>query len=67
MSKKCTTPILKARRSSDHGKVPTGSQERVGYELKLGCRSCGNEWLVLPGPDGEFFPGFWRCPRGCDS
>jgi hypothetical protein len=31
MSKKCATPVPKTRRSSDHGKIPTGPHERVGY------------------------------------
>ena len=38
----------------------------VGYDLVLVCRSCGDRWSVAPGRDGEFFPGFWLCPRGCD-
>lgn len=38
----------------------------VGYDLALVCRSCGDRWVVAPGTDGEFFPGFWLCPRGCD-
>ena len=41
-------------------------EEPVGYDLALVCRSCGDRWLVAPGTDGEFFPGFWLCPRGCD-
>ena len=41
-------------------------EEPVGYDLALVCRSCGDRWLVAPGTDGEFSPGFWLCPRGCD-
>ena len=40
--------------------------EPAGYDLALACRSCGDRWVVAPGSDGEFFPGFWLCPRGCD-
>ena len=42
------------------------ASEPVGYELSLICRSCGSRWSVTSGPDGEFFPGFWMCLRGCD-
>ncbi len=48
--------------------LDTNSTEtRLGYELALICRSCGNRWAVEPEPDGQFSSGFWRCPRGCDS
>jgi hypothetical protein len=41
-------------------------EDRAGYDLALICRSCGNQWLAVAGADGEFVPGFWLCPRGCD-
>ena len=66
MCNKGIPPIREVTLNSGHDVIPNGSDERVGYKLELICRSCGNQWLVIPGPDGEFFPGFWLCPRRCD-
>jgi hypothetical protein len=41
-------------------------REPNDHVLILECRSCGARWSNVPGPDGEFKRGFWRCPRGCD-
>lgn len=44
-----------------------GDPEKINqHVLVLECRSCGARWSNMPGPDGEFHSGFWRCPRGCD-
>ena len=43
------------------------NEPAAGYNLVLICRSCGYKWSIQPGPDGYFFPGFWLCPRRCDS
>ena len=51
---------------AESSQVLPRANEPVGYDLALVCRSCGDRWLVAPGTDGEFFPGFWLCPRGCD-
>jgi hypothetical protein len=32
------------------------------HRLVLDCRSCGRRWANVPGPDGDFPSGFWRCP-----
>jgi hypothetical protein len=49
-----------------HNEALQNPEERAGYDLALICRSCGNRWLAATGADGEFVPGFWWCPRGCD-
>ena len=51
----------------DTGATRIGPNEGAGYNLVLICRSCGHKWSIQPGPDGYFFPGFWRCPRRCDG
>jgi len=53
---------LRPEAQPNHG-VPEKINEHV---LVLECRSCGARWTNVPGPDGEFPGGFWRCPRGCD-
>jgi hypothetical protein len=46
--------------------LPNTADEKVGYDLTLICRACGDRRLVAARPDGEFPSGFWLCPRGCD-
>lgn len=58
--------LASTSKSESLARADGGSNEMLGYKLVLVCRSCGNQWTVLPGPDGEFFPGFWVCPRLCD-
>jgi hypothetical protein len=57
----------KTASSPTAGKARINKDVPMGYELELICRSCGNRWSVPPGANGCFFPGFWLCPRRCDS
>ena len=61
----CRNPVADTSPPESSQVLPRPNQS-VGYDLALVCRSCGDRWLVAPGRDGEFFPGFWLCPRGCD-
>ncbi|MBZ5617774.1 MAG: hypothetical protein LAQ69_03415 [Acidobacteriia bacterium] len=67
MNEKCIETVPNATSNPESGEAHVTPNELVGCELALCCRSCGNRWSVLPGPDGEFFPGFWLCLRGCDG
>jgi hypothetical protein len=59
MNEECVAMASETTCGTDPEKAYPDPDETIGYELELVCRSCGNRWPVLPGPNGHFIPGFW--------
>jgi hypothetical protein len=65
MRSEATATTRKELLSSTHADK-LGVKKLNRYALVLECRTCGASWSNIPGPDGDFPRGFWRCPKLCN-